>query len=95
MRALIFDLGGILVETVSAHVIARERAVNEIGLTIETWPIHRRIGACHGLSTRALARESGRLLTPAETESLAGRLGKLFENFLPKRRSAQSATPNK
>ena len=95
MRALIFDLDGILVETVSAHVIAWERAVNEIGLTIEAWPIHRRIGACHGLSTRTLARESGRLLTPAETESLACRLGTFFENFLRKRRSAQSATSNK
>jgi beta-phosphoglucomutase-like phosphatase (HAD superfamily) len=95
MRALIFDLDGIFVETVSAHVIAWERAFNELGLTIEARPIHRRTGACHGLSTRTLARESGRLLTPAEAESLACSQGELFEDFLPKRRSAQSATPNK
>ena len=95
MRALIFNLDGIFVETVYAHVIARERAFNELGLTIEASPIHRRTGACHGLSTRTVARESGRLLTPAETESLACRLGTFFENFLRKRRSAQSATSNK
>jgi len=95
MRALIFDLDRTLVDTVSTHVIGRERAFNELGLTIEAWPIHRRTGACHGLSTRTLARESGRLLTPAEAESLACHQGELFENFLPKCRSAQSATPNK
>jgi beta-phosphoglucomutase-like phosphatase (HAD superfamily) len=95
MRALIFDLDRTVVDTVSAHVIAWEGAFNEPGLRIEAWPIHRRIGACRGLSTRTLARESGRLLTPAEAESLACRHGELFENFLPKRRNAQSATPNK
>lgn len=95
MRALIFDLDRSLVDTVSAHVIVWERAVNELGLTIEAWPIHRRIDACRALSIRTLARESGRLLTPAEAESLACRQGELFENFPPKRRSAQSATPNK
>jgi len=95
MRALIFDLDRTLVETVSAHAIAWERAVNEPGLTIEAWPIHRRTGACHGSSMRTLARKSERLLTPAEAESLACYQGEPFENFLPKRRSAQSAAPNK
>jgi phosphoglycolate phosphatase-like HAD superfamily hydrolase len=95
MRALIFDLDRTLVDTVSTHVIGRERAFNELGLTIGAWPIHRRTGACHGLSTGTLARESGRLLTPGETESLACRQGEFCENLLLKRRSAQSATPNK
>ena len=95
MPALIFDLDRTLMDTVSAHVIGWEPAVNELGLTIEAWPIHRRTGACHGLSTRTLAQEAGRLLTPAEAKPLACRHGELFENFLPKRRSAQSATPNK
>ena len=36
MRALIFDLDGIFVETVSAHVIAWERAFNGLGLTIRS-----------------------------------------------------------
>ncbi len=95
MPALIFDLDRTLVDTASAHVIGWERAFNGLGLTIEASPIHRRTGACHGLSTRTVARESGRLLTPAEAESLACRQGELFENVLSKRRSAQSATPNK
>jgi beta-phosphoglucomutase-like phosphatase (HAD superfamily) len=93
MPALTFDLDRTLVDTVSTHVIGWERASNELGLTIEAWPIHRRTGACYGLSTRTLARESGRLLTPAEAESLACRQGEPFEKLSAKRRSAQSATP--
>jgi beta-phosphoglucomutase-like phosphatase (HAD superfamily) len=96
MRALIFDLDCTLVDTVSTHVIGwEERASNELGLTIEAWPIHRRTGACHGLSTRTLARESGRLLTPAEAESLACRQGELFENFLPNAAARKAQRLNK
>ena len=95
MRALIFDLDRTLVDTVSTHVIGWERASNELGLTIEAWPIHRQTGACHGLSTRTLARESGRLLTPAEAESPACRQGELFENFLPNAAARKAQRQNK
>ncbi len=58
MRALIFDLDGTLVDTVCAHVLAWQGAFTELGLTIDAWRIHRRIGACRGLSARTLTRES-------------------------------------
>jgi phosphoglycolate phosphatase-like HAD superfamily hydrolase len=43
MKALIFDLGGTLVDTVYAHVFAWQRALAEAGLPIDGWRIHRRI----------------------------------------------------
>ncbi len=68
MRALIFDLDGTLVDTVYAHVLAWQGAFTELGLTIDAWRIHRRIGACRGLSARTLTKELGRSLTAAETK---------------------------
>ncbi len=55
MRALIFDLDGTLIDTVYAHVFAWQRALNELGLAVDGWRIHRRIGMSGGLFTRAVA----------------------------------------
>jgi beta-phosphoglucomutase-like phosphatase (HAD superfamily) len=41
LLALIFDLDGTLVDTVYAHVISRQRALDEAGLPVEGWRIHR------------------------------------------------------
>jgi beta-phosphoglucomutase-like phosphatase (HAD superfamily) len=59
MRGLIFDLGGTLVDTVGAHVFARQRALAEAGMPIDGWRIHRRVGMSGGLFPRAVARELG------------------------------------
>ncbi|HEY8869478.1 MAG TPA: HAD family hydrolase [Candidatus Limnocylindrales bacterium] len=91
MRALIFDLDGTLVDTVYAHVFAWQRALAEMGLPIDGWRIHRRIGMSGGLFTRALAREAGRPLTDQETESLQRRHGELFRELLPDRRALPGA----
>ena len=58
MTGLIFDLDGTLVDTVYAHVFAWQRAFAELGLPIDGWRIHRRIGMSGGLFTRAVARAS-------------------------------------
>ena len=91
MRALIFDLDGTLVDTVYAHVFAWQRALSEAGLPIDGWKIHRRIGMSGGLFTRAVARELGRPLTPAEAEALQDRHGALFRELLPERRPLPGA----
>jgi HAD superfamily hydrolase (TIGR01549 family) len=91
MRALIFDLDGTLVDTVYAHVFAWQRALAEMGLPIDGWRIHRRIGMSGGLFTRALAREAGRPLTDDETASLQRRHGELFRELLPDRRALPGA----
>jgi HAD superfamily hydrolase (TIGR01509 family) len=68
MRVLIFDLDGTLVDTVYAHVFAWQRAFAEVGLPIDGWRIHRRIGMSGGLHIRAAAREVGRPIADEEAE---------------------------
>jgi HAD superfamily hydrolase (TIGR01549 family) len=63
MRALIFDLDGTLVDTVYAHIFAWQKALEERGMPIEGWRIHRKIGMSGGLFTRAVARELDREIT--------------------------------
>src|SRR5437667_2754879 len=91
MRALIFDLDGTLVDTVYAHVFAWQKALDEAGMPIDGWRIHRRIGMSGGLFTRAVARELGRPLTPEEAEAIQRRHGELFRELLPERRALPDA----
>jgi HAD superfamily hydrolase (TIGR01509 family) len=91
MRALIFDLDGTLVDTVYAHVFAWQRALDEAGMPIDGWRIHRRIGMSGGLFTRAVAREVGRPLTPDEAEAIQTRHGQLYRELLPERRPLPGA----
>ena len=63
--ALIFDLDGTLVDSVYQHVLAWHEALQECGIELSVWRIHRRIGMSGGLFTRALLRETGRALDEA------------------------------
>lgn len=85
MRALIFDLDGTLIDTVYAHIFSWQKALAEAGMPIDGWRVHRRIGMSGGLFTRAVARELGREITPAEAEALQRRHGELFSELLPDR----------
>ena len=89
--ALIFDLDGTLIDTVYAHVFAWQRALEEAEMPIEGWRIHRRIGMSGGLFARAVAREVGRELTPAEEEAVQRRHGEIFREILPERRPLPGA----
>ena len=91
MVALIFDLDGTLVDTVYAHVFAWQRAFAEMGLPIDGWRIHRRIGMSGGLFSRAAAREIGRPLAEEESEALQRRHGEIFRELLPERRPLPGA----
>jgi HAD superfamily hydrolase (TIGR01509 family) len=91
MRALIFDLDGTLVDTVYAHVFAWQAALEEAGMPIEGWRIHRRIGMSGGLFVRAVARELGRPLTPEQVRFLQDRHGEIFRTLLPTRRPLPGA----
>jgi HAD superfamily hydrolase (TIGR01549 family) len=91
MQALIFDLDGTLVDTVYAHVFAWQRALLELGIPVDGWRIHRRIGMSGGLFTRAVAREIGRELSAAEAETLQRRHGEVFREILPERRPLPGA----
>jgi HAD superfamily hydrolase (TIGR01509 family) len=91
LRALIFDLDGTLVDTVYAHVLAWQRALDEADLPVEGWRVHRRIGMSGGLFARAVAREVGRPLSDDETEALQRRHGELYRELLPQRRPLPGA----
>jgi HAD superfamily hydrolase (TIGR01509 family) len=83
MKALIFDLDGTLIDTVYAHVFAWQRALDEAGMPVDGWRVHRRIGMSGGLLTRAVGRELGRSVSPEEAAALQRRHGELFRQFLP------------
>ena len=57
--SFLFDLDGTLVDSVYDHVLAWSAALQEEGIDVSIWRIHRRIGMSGGLFTRALARETG------------------------------------
>jgi HAD superfamily hydrolase (TIGR01509 family) len=57
--SFLFDLDGTLVDSVYDHVLAWNAALQEEGIEVSVWRIHRRIGMSGGLFTRALARETG------------------------------------
>jgi HAD superfamily hydrolase (TIGR01509 family) len=63
--ALIFDLDGTLVDSVYQHVLAWHEALQEAGIELSVWRIHRRIGMSGGLFSRQLLRETGRELDEA------------------------------
>ena len=57
--SFLFDLDGTLVDSVYDHVLAWHDALQEEGVEVSVWRLHRRIGMSGGLFTKALARETG------------------------------------
>jgi HAD superfamily hydrolase (TIGR01509 family) len=83
MPALIFDLDGTLVDTVYAHVFSWQKALQESGMAIDGWKIHRRIGMSGGLFTRAVGRELGHELTDEQAAALQDVHDRLYRELLP------------
>ena len=57
--AFLFDLDGTLIDSVYQHVVAWREALEQVGVSMAVWKIHRRIGMSGGLFVTALARELG------------------------------------
>jgi HAD superfamily hydrolase (TIGR01509 family) len=57
--AFLFDLDGTLIDSVYQHVVAWREAMQQVGINLSVWKIHRRIGMSGGLFMTALARELG------------------------------------
>ena len=55
----LFDLDGTLVDSVYQHVLAWKEALDNEGLDLSVWRIHRKIGMSGGLFTNQLIRETG------------------------------------
>jgi HAD superfamily hydrolase (TIGR01549 family) len=56
--AFLFDLDGTLVDSVYQHVLAWRVALEDVGIDLSVWRIHRRIGMSGGLFINALLRET-------------------------------------
>jgi HAD superfamily hydrolase (TIGR01549 family) len=68
--AFLFDLDGTLMDNVYQHVLAWREALDETGIDLAVWRIHRKIGMSGGLFARALLREIGRAVTTDEAARL-------------------------
>jgi HAD superfamily hydrolase (TIGR01509 family) len=67
-NVFVFDLDGTLVDSVYQHVLAWQEAMEDAGIELSVWRIHRRMGMSGGLFVGALLRELGR---PVEAELVA------------------------
>lgn len=70
--ALLFDLDGTLIDSVYQHVVAWRDALEQVGINLAVWKIHRRIGMSGGLFVTALARELGSVLDRETLAKLPG-----------------------
>jgi len=52
--AFLFDLDGTLIDSVYQHVIAWREALEQVGVSLAVWKLHRRIGMSGGLFVTAL-----------------------------------------
>jgi HAD superfamily hydrolase (TIGR01509 family) len=68
--ALLFDLDGTLVDSVYQHVLAWRQALEQAGIELAVWRIHRKIGMSGGLFANALLRETGQPVTAEQAERL-------------------------
>src|ERR1700720_1633994 len=68
--AFLFDLDGTLVDSVYQHVLAWREALEQVGIELSVWRIHRRIGMSGGLFLNALLRETGRHLAKSEIANM-------------------------
>src|SRR4030095_16035012 len=71
--ALCCDLDGTLVDSVYQHVLAWREALEETGIELAVWRIHRRIGMSGGPSATALLRETAHRVTADKAERLQRR----------------------
>jgi beta-phosphoglucomutase-like phosphatase (HAD superfamily) len=66
--AFLFDLDGILVDSVYEHELAWREALEAAGIHLAVWRIHRQIGMSGGLFGNALLRETGHTVSAEEAE---------------------------
>jgi HAD superfamily hydrolase (TIGR01509 family) len=87
----IFDLDGTLVDSVYEHVLAWQEALNEEGIELSVWRIHRKIGMSGGLFTNQLLRETKVDITQDRIERLRRGHAKAYQRFAGKIRPLPGA----
>src|SRR5215469_306840 len=68
--AFIFDPDGTLVDSVYQHVLAWKQALDQEGIALSVWRIHRKVGMSGGLFTNQLLRETGLEIAAERVERL-------------------------
>jgi len=89
--AFLFDLDGTLVDSVYQHVLSWREALEQTGIALSVWRIHRRIGMSGGLLVNALLHETGHRLSPEEIARLLARHGEAYRRYLPQVRALPGA----
>jgi HAD superfamily hydrolase (TIGR01549 family) len=79
--AFLFDLDGTLVDSVYQHVLGWRDALEEAGMPLSVWRIHRRIGMSGSLFVNALARETGRELSGDEVARIQNLHALAFKRY--------------
>ncbi|MBV8092474.1 MAG: HAD family hydrolase [Acetobacteraceae bacterium] len=69
----LFDLDGTLVDSVYQHVLAWKEALDQEGIELSVWRIHRKIGMSGGLFTNQLLRETDIPIDPELVDRLRRR----------------------
>src|ERR1700732_4978201 len=68
--SFLFDLDGTLVASVYQHVLAWKEALDEEGIDLSVWRIHRKIGMSGGLFTNQLLRATNVPISDERIERL-------------------------
>ena len=71
--SFLFDLDGTLVDSVYQHVLAWHEALQDEGIELSIWRIHRKIGMSGGLFTNMLFRETGHEIDAGRIERIRRR----------------------
>ena len=89
--ALLFDLDGTLVDSVYQHVLAWRQALEQAGIELAVWRIHRKIGMSGGLFANALLRETGQPVTAELAERLQRLHAEVYADYAPQVRPLPGA----
>jgi HAD superfamily hydrolase (TIGR01509 family) len=89
--AFLFDLDGTLVDSVYQHVLAWRLALQEVGIDLSVWRIHRRIGMSGGLFINALLRETELGVTPEQVARVQSLHAQAYQELAPQVRPLPGA----
>ena len=91
MRALLFDLDGTLIDSVYAHVYGWQQALAEVGVSVDAYLVHRRIGMSGALLGKTLSAAAGHPLDEATVKQADERHSEIFKRILPEPRALSGA----
>src|SRR5258706_12005178 len=79
--AFLFDLDGTLIDSVYQHVLAWKSSLDQEGIPLSVWRIHRKIGMSGGLFANILLRETRVDNTPERLEPLRVRHAQAYREL--------------